>query len=109
MLNLNTLEQQLKSGFEDVLPGALEQAYRITYPGQSAQGNAMCTAFGQTASKLLAGPLAKIIAAAIDYYVKNISISGTIITVGSPVTQQAQIQSPTPLTNGKVPNSLGIS
>lgn len=109
MLNLTTLEQQLKSGFEDVLLGALEQTYKCTFPGQSSRGDDMAKVFGETGSKLLAEPLAKIIAAAIDYYVKNISISGTLLTTGSPVTQQAIIQSPTPVMNGIIPNSFKIS
>jgi hypothetical protein len=54
--------------------------------------------------------LADNIANAIDYYIKNMAITGTIITVGSPVTQTAVITSmPTPVANGKVPNTLGIS
>ena len=47
---------------------------------------------------------------AIDYYVKNMNITGTIITAGSPSTQVAKISpAPTPITGGKIPNTLGIS
>ena len=53
--------------------------------------------------------LAQLIANAIDYYVKNISITGTIITVGSMVTQTAMIApAPTPVVAGAIPNTLGI-
>ena len=43
------------------------------------------------------------------YYVRNIEISGTVITVGGPMTQTAKINGmPTPILNGVVPNTLGI-
>ena len=46
---------------------------------------------------------------AIDYYVKNISISGTVLTTGSPVAQQAVIiPAPTPVVAGVIPNTLKI-
>ena len=38
------------------------------------------------------------------------NITGTIITAGSPSTQVAKISpAPTPITGGKIPNTLGIS
>jgi hypothetical protein len=48
-------------------------------------------------------------AQAIDYYTKNAQIFGTVITMGSPTTQTAMINStPMPATNGSIPNTLGI-
>ena len=62
----------------------------------------------ETLTEKVIDPLAKRLAAAIDYYVRNANVYGTIITTGSPVTQMAAISSPTPLTNGKIPNTFGI-
>lgn len=109
MLNPDNLEKQIKNALEQYLPVAFEQAILTLMPGKSKEGDEMAKNFGNTVSKLLAEPLASSLAAAIDYYVKNISISGTIITTGSPVTQQSIISSPSPLTNGIVPNSLKIT
>ena len=109
MLNKSSLKQQLQQGFEDFIPGVFEQAMKSTYPTQTKKGEDLAKKFGQNISDLLCEPLATVVAAAIDYYVKNISISGTIITTGSPVTQTAMIQSPSPITNGIVPNSLKIN
>lgn len=109
MLNKSTLQKQLQQGFEDILPGAFEQALQATFPRKTEIGDKQAKEFGKVVSDLISEPLTKVIASAIDYYVRNISISGTIITVGSPTTQTAMINSPSPITNGKVPNSLGIN
>jgi len=50
------------------------------------------------------------LAEAIDYYIKNADITGTIITVGNKFTQTAKINPPgTPVMGGKIPNTLGIN
>lgn len=109
MLNPTTLENQLKNAFEQYLPPAFEQAMHVMLPDKTDAGDEMCKEFGKAVSDMLSGPLSSSIAAAIDYYVKNISIQGTILTTGSPVAQQAVIVSPSPITNGVVPNSLKIT
>ena len=114
MLNPQNLENQIKNALEQYLPPAFENALKITMPipteaGDNMCKDNMCKDFGQAISDQLSGPLASSLAAAIDYYVKNISIQGTILTTGSPVTQQAIIMSPSPITNGIVPNSLKIT
>lgn len=108
MLNQSSLENQIKSALQDFLPPALEQGAKILIPGQSEIGNDLAKDFASAVTDMLADPLAQALAAAIDYYVKNISISGMIMTTGSPVAQQAIIQSPNPVVNGIVPNSLKI-
>lgn len=108
MLDENKLYKQIKQAFNNVLPGAFESALKSTLAKQSNAGDEVCEQFGKSIDEAISEPLAKQLAAAIDYYVKNASINGTIITVGSPTTQTARINSPSPLTNGKVPNSLGI-
>jgi hypothetical protein len=108
MLNPKTLEDQIKNALEQYLPPAFENAMFSMIDADGDEVRERCKNFGQTVSDMLSEPLASSIAAAIDYYVKNISISGTILTTGTPVTQQAVIVSPSPLTNGVVPNSLKI-
>lgn len=110
MLNLSGLEQDLKSAFDETLPGAFEVALQATFPEKSDAGNDMAKRFGEIINEQVAEPLAKRIASAIDYYIKSGAIKGTIITVGSMVTQTAVI-SPVNLGNptaGAVPNTLGI-
>ena len=56
-----------------------------------------------------AEPLASSLAAAIDYYVKNIGLQGIILTTGTPVAQQAIITpAPTPIVAGIIPNTLKV-
>lgn len=110
MLNLSGLEQDITNAFKETLPGAFEQALSETFPEKSKAGSEMAKQFGETITELIAEPLGKRIASAIDYYVKSGSIKGTIITVGSMVTQTA-VLSPVNLGNpiaGSVPNTLGI-
>lgn len=108
MLNINTLQTELKKAFDETLPGAFEQAFILTFPTQSEIGSDLAKRFGEAFNDMISEPLAERLAAAIDYYVKTANVYGTIITVGGPVTQTAIVQSPSPLTNGKVPNTLGI-
>ena len=108
MLNVARLESELKQAFEEVLPPAFEEAVRAMMPNKSKDGEDKAKQFGETIKDLVCEDLAERIANAIDYYIKNANIYGTVITVGSPFTQTAVVQSPSPATNGKVPNSLGI-
>ena len=110
MLNLTGLEKDITDAFKETLPGAFEQAMQETFPEKSAAGAEIAKKFGETITDLIAEPLGKRLASAIDYYVKSGSIKGTIITVGSMVTQTAML-SPVNLGNpiaGSVPNTLGI-
>lgn len=108
MLKVEELEKALTRSLEEVLPSALEEAFKHVLPQCSDAGNKIAKDFGQTISDLISEPLGQRFANAIDYYIKNADIYGRIITVGSPTTQMANIESPSPLTNGKVPNTLGI-
>lgn len=108
MLQVNELEKALTRSLEEVLPSALEEAFKHILPCTSEDGNAKAKEFGQCISDMISSPLGSRFANAIDYYIKNADVFGQIITVGSPTTQIARIESPSPLTNGKVPNTLGI-
>lgn len=110
MLNLSGLENDLKSAFDETIPGAFEQALQETFPIKSENGDNLAKKFGEIINEQISESLAKRIASAIDYYIKSGAITGTIITVGGMTTQTAKI-SPVNLGNpiaGAVPNTLGI-
>ena len=110
MLNVDGLKNQLKQTIQEIIIPAIKEIELARQPNKSETGDKLAQQIADTFDELVTEPLADNLANAIDYYIKNISITGTIITVGSPVTQTAVITSmPTPVTNGKVPNTLGIS
>ena len=108
MVGVAELEKALTGSVEEVLRSALEEAFKHVLPCTSKAGNKVAKEFGESITKMIAEPLGIRFSNAIDYYIKNADIYGQIITVGSPTTQTAKIESPSPLTNGKVPNTLGI-
>ena len=110
MLNVDKLKEQIAQMIKDIVIPAIEEIERARQPMKSKIGDESAKQIAQTFDELVTESLAENLANAIDYYVKNIAITGTIITVGSPTTQTATISSmPTPVANGKVPNTLGIS
>lgn len=110
MLNVDGLKDQIKQTIQDIIIPAIKEIELLRQPTKSDQGDKQSEEVAKAFDDLVTEPLAENLANAIDYYIKNISISGTIITTGGPVTQTAKIFSmPTPITNGKVPNTLGIS
>lgn len=110
MLNVDGLKDQIKQSIQEIVIPAIKEIERARQPNKTKIGDAMAEQIANTFDELVSEPLADNIANAIDYYIKNMAITGTIITVGSPVTQTAVITSmPTPVANGKVPNTLGIS
>lgn len=110
MLKVDDLKSQLEAGIKTILVPAIERMESMRYPNTSKAGKAKAEEIRNAFNDMVAEPLAEVIANAIDYYIKNASITGTIITVGGPMSQTATISSmPTPITNGKVPNTLGIS
>lgn len=108
MLNTKTLEEELKKAFSETLPLAFEEAMKSTYPQDSELGAEIAKTFGEVIDELVSEQLAQRLAAAIDYHVRSATIYGNIITTGGPTVQYATINSSTPLTNGTIPNSLGI-
>lgn len=110
MLNVDGLKDQIQQMIKDIVIPAVKEIELARLPVKSDDGDKMAEQIADTFDELVTEPLAENLANAIDYYVKNIAITGTIITTGSPVTQTAIITSmPTPITNGKIPNTLGIS
>lgn len=111
MLNASVLESQLKAAFSKYLKDAIRHCVLQDYCqyGKSKLAEEKAERFADTFDELVSQPLASSIANAIDYYVKNAQIYGTIMTAGGPVSQVAVVNSmPTPVTNGKVPNTLGL-
>lgn len=110
MLNPDVLEENIKKALLEYMPIAFEEGLKTLMDRKTDETDDMCKNFGQTITDVLAEPLASSLAAAIDYYVKNISISGQIITSGTPVTQTSIIASSNvPIQNGVIPNTLKIS
>ena len=107
-LNKSFLQQEFYEAFNELFPVAFTQALDETFAEKSELATNICENFGKTITELLANDLSIRMAEAIDTYVKNADINGTIITVGSPSTQTAKIKSPKVVTNGFVPNTLRI-
>lgn len=108
MLDVDNLQKSLQVAFEEVLPSAFEEVMRAILPMQSSDGDEKVKAVKEFVKDLISEDLSTRIASAIDYYVKNADVYGSLITTGSPITHMVKIESPSPLTNGKVPNTLGI-
>ena len=108
MLNKNTLQKEIQDSFEQLLPNDLREGFKSTFPRQTAGGDKMAERFANVTTDMLAQPLAEALASAIDYYIRTADVYGIIITNGSPAKQAAMINSSSPLTNGKVPNTFGI-
>ena len=108
MLNLPRLEQEIQLAFEEVLPPAFERATLEILPEKTKDGDEKAHRFAETIKLLISEDLAKRIANAIDYYIRNANINGTVITVGGPTTQTAVIYSDPVVTNGVIPNTFKI-
>ena len=108
MLVVSELEKALTRSLEEVLPSALEEGFKHVLPCTSKAGNEKAKEFGESITKMIAEPLGIRFSNAIDYYIKNADIYGQIKTIGSSASQIATIESPSPLINGKVPNTFGI-
>lgn len=107
-LKVNDLQKALQKSFEEVFAPAFEEAFRAMLPETSKKGKDKASEFGEIIKDQIAEPMSTRMAEAIDYYIKNADVYGTIITVGGMTTQTASINSPSPITNGKVPNTFGI-
>lgn len=109
MLNVKELQNQIKISIQNILVPAVEEVMKVSFPILTETNQETAKDMAEAFDNLVSEPLAEALANAIDYYVKNMSITGTIITTGSPVSQTAKIFSTKPITNGKIPNTLGVS
>lgn len=110
MLKVDDLKSQIQSALSAYIPAALQTCLLNQQPEKSEQSTQMAKEFAETFDNLVSEPLAESLANAIDYYIKNADITGTIITIGNKFTQTAKITpAPTPITGGKIPNTFGIN
>lgn len=110
MLKPDKLKDQIEEALKLTLGPAMAQVVALNFPENSHQRDDLMTRSEEIMNELVAEPLSELLANIIDAYIKNISISGTLITNGSPSTHMCRINSSNPpAVNGKVPNSLGIS
>lgn len=109
MLKLPVLQAEITQAIQDAMQPAIQQLILELQPEASQEGQKQALSTSNNISIMIAQPLGERLASAIDYYVHNISIQGTIMTAGSPAAQTAVItSSPVPASNGVVPNTLGI-
>lgn len=109
MLNVDTLTDQIYMGIKNIIIPAIKETIMAGYPYESEIGNEISKEQADIFDDLVSQQFAEVLANAIDYYVKNMAIEGTIITNGGPTTQVARINAtPVPQINGKLPNTLGI-
>lgn len=110
MLKVDDLQSQLHAAFKNIIPPAIEACINAQHPVTSEAGQEEAKEFADMFDELVSEPLATSLANAIDYYIKNASITGRIITNGGPTTQVASITAaPNPISAGKIPNTFGIS
>lgn len=108
MLNVDDLQKALQKSFEEVLEPAFEQAFKNLVPETTDDGNKKAKEWAKTIKELISEPLSIRLSEAIDAYIKNATIYGTLMTTGSPSVHTCTINSPSPITNGVVQNTLGI-
>lgn len=110
MLNVNTLKTQIQCGLQRIYEPAIEQVVLMLFPEKTNQTDELAKDMAASFVEMTAEPMAEILANAIHYYVKNIDITGKLITTGSPGTHICNISAaPNPISAGKIPNTLGIS
>lgn len=90
------------------IDNALVSALPILYPNASADKDEKMQQFIKTLSEQISVPLSEGIMRMMTYVISQISIEGTIVTVGSPTTQTAKLLvAPTPKMCKKTPNMIG--
>jgi len=110
MLKKDDLQKKLKEAFSGIIPQAIETCMKNNQKTKSKKGDKDAEEFAKSFDEIVSDQLATAISSAIDYYIKNADITGTIITNGGPTTQVAQISPPpTPIVGGKIPNTFGIN
>lgn len=110
MLKVDDLKSQIKSGLSNIIPTAIESCKLQEWGQDSIKAKEKAKEFADNFDELVSEQLAEVLANAIDYYIKNADITGTIITAGGCFSQMARISAPgSPIIGGKVPNTFGIS
>ena len=110
MLNQASLKSNIQSALEDILQPALETAFSKVCPKDTNDGASAAKNFADTATELIAEPLAERLSAAIDYYVRNMHIFCSTMILGVNVVggMYAQVQvAPLPITVTTMPVGTG--
>ena len=76
------LKTQIKESLSDIIKPALEQILLASQPEKSKHGTEQAKELSEMFDDLTSDMLADALASCIDYYVRNITITGTIITAG---------------------------
>ena len=110
MLKVGDLESQIEAALNSTLPKAIETCKLGEFPEDSDMGKEHAKKVADTFKEMVCPQLAKLLAGAIDYYVRNAKIFGKfmilgISTVGSP-TAQAQVV-PLNISVDTLPTGLG--
>ena len=109
-LKVNDLKEHIETGIKNIIVPAVERIESMRYANTSEVGKRKAREIRDAFDDMVSDALSEVLAEAIAYHIRNAAITGTIITTGSPFTQQAQIfHIETPIINGTVPNTLGIS
>jgi hypothetical protein len=108
MLNPITLQQQIQGALRP-LSVAIEQSFSRLFPLQTKRDKEVLAAIKADFEKLVMIQVSTMLAYAIDSYIKNISVSGMILTKGGPHSQAALVtSSPLGQGGGVEPNNLLI-
>ena len=109
MLNPTDLGEYITNSIRTIVCPAIKQCILNSWPEKSDKGDEIAESFANEFDSLVSEELGNAIAQAIDYYIKQIELYGTVITTGTPTTQTAQINGMSvPMINGAVPNTLGV-
>lgn len=110
MLKVADLKAQIKSGLTEIYKPAMETMLLMLFPEKTEQTDQLAKDMAEAFDEMTSDAFADVLSAAIDYYVKTISITGMLITTGSPSTHTCTIApADKPIKAGKIPNTLGIS
>ena len=109
-LKVNDLKEHIEVGFKNIIAPAVERIESLRYTDKSKLGKKKAREIRELWDDMVSDAMSEVLAQAIDYHIRNAAITGTIITTGSPFTQQAKIfHIETTIINGTVPNTLGIN
>lgn len=109
MLKVNDLKSQLKTALSKTIPPAIEACVIQQNIEKGEYQEKLAKEIAKTFDESVSEQLADLLANAIDYYIKNATIFGRIITLGGPTTQVGNVfDAPMPKLAGIIPNTLGI-
>lgn len=118
MLNESAFEEDLKKSLsivltgkenyvagDDIDDGALYEAVRALYQGESSDINNIARKFAETFATMFIDSISKAMAVAITTHIKTADVYGTIKTMGSP-TSQVSRQAPPGVVMGAEPPGM---